>query len=131
VAFKGRVRPGVPIATASSVLQGKATYTDQNSSGCGPVTHAMSRHYQGPNFSLQQSLVVVNWNFPLPNQSYCSDPMGTSVPRLLQSLMSQRIPSERFTCARMLLNLSGQGQLQQGGTLGTLSYRAAVIIKRV
>jgi hypothetical protein len=131
VAFRGRVRPGAPLATASSLLRGRITYTDQNSSGCGPITHTRSRLLRGPNFSMEQSSVMVSWNFPLPDQSLCSDPMGTSVPRMLQTLMSQRMPLSRFTCERMLLNLGGQSQLAQAGILGKLTYHAAVIIKRV
>ena len=79
---------------------------------------------------MQGSVVVVSWSFPLPSQSYCSNPMGGNVPRMLQTMMSQKLPLTRFTCKRMLLNLRGQAQLAQAGMLGKLTYRAAVIIKR-
>jgi hypothetical protein len=131
VNFKGRVRRGAPMASASSVLHGRATYTSQNSQGCGPVTSTRTQFYRGPRFSIQGSFVFASWNFPLPNQSYCSDPIGSKGLRMLQGMMLQKLPASEFTCARMTLSLGGQSQLTQGGTTGRLTYHATVIIKRI
>jgi hypothetical protein len=80
---------------------------------------------------VQDPFVVVRWNFPLPNQSYCSDPMPASVARELQGMLSEQVPLARFTCERMLLTLGGQAQLVQGPITWELTYHAAVVLKRI
>jgi hypothetical protein len=129
VVFGGRALPAGQIGL-SGLLHGRTTYTDQNSRGCGPVTHTRRQNYAGPNFSVQPPYVIVRWRFPMPAQSYCHLGRASSVAQQLQRLMSQRIPLARFTCKKVWVQLGGRAKLAQGGTVGTLAYQANVTLER-
>jgi hypothetical protein len=108
-----------------------ATYTNQNSRGCGPVTRTKIRIYRSPSFSVQGGYVVVTWSLPLPKQSYCRDAGVSAVARQVQgTLFSEKLPLARFTCATVALELDGQAKLSQAGTTGTLVYQASMTLTR-
>jgi hypothetical protein len=121
--FQGRPRRGM--------LHGSTTYTDQNSQGCGPVTHTRTQSYQAPKFSVQGSFVLVTWRFPLPSHSYCNAAAASLVSQQLQvGTLTQTIPLSRFNCPGLALNLGGQARLSQGWTTGTLTIQARVFLKQ-
>ncbi len=121
--FLGRPRRGK--------LHASVTYTDQNAQGCGPVSHSKTQNYQLPKFSIQGSVVLVSWRFPLPSHSYCNASAASNVARQAQGgLVSQKIPLSRFTCTGLALDLSGQARLSQGWTTGTLTFHARILLRR-
>jgi hypothetical protein len=123
VTFRGRPRRGM--------LHASTTYIDQNSRGCGPVTHSKTRNYQRPKFLIQGSFVVVTWRFPLPSHSYCNASAASIVAQQLHvGTLTQKLPLSRFTCFGLALDLGGQARLSQGGTTGTLTFQGKVLLKR-
>jgi hypothetical protein len=123
--FQGRPR-------ANGVLTGWATYTDQNSQGCGPVTRTKNQNYGGPSFSVQGDYVVVTWNLPLPNQSLCQ---GATVGSIAQQLhgkwFSTKLPLAHTTCEALSVTMGGHETLSQGGMTGTLSYKTTLTLTRL
>ena len=125
VRFQGRPRP-------NGVLSGWATYTDQNSHGCGPVTRTKIQNYRRPSFSVQGDYVVVTWNLPLPNQSFCHGAtVGTIAQQLRGKLFSTRLRLAHTTCEALSVTLGGNGTLSQGGMTGTLSYKTTLTLTRL
>jgi hypothetical protein len=136
VIFHGSARQATAqAASVSGMLHGMTSYTDQNSSGCGPVTHTQSRYYRSLSFSVpstetQPPYVVVTWNFPLPNQSYCHEGTLSDIGQQLRGRLSEKVPLARFTCDTMSFKLSGAARLSEGWTTGTLTYEATVTLTR-
>lgn len=120
--FRGRARRGT--------LHGQATYVDQNTRGCGPVTHTRIANFRRPSFSVEGAYVVVTWSLPLPHQSYCNDPVATSAAQPQVTLISQTIPLSRFTCAAVSLRLVGEATIPEGRATGTLNYQTTVVLRR-
>jgi hypothetical protein len=113
------------------MLHGQATYLDQNTRGCGPVTYTRIQNFGRPSFAVQGSYVVVRWNLPLPNQSACNGAAASSVAQPLGRVVSEKLPISRFTCPAVSLRLSGATTLSQGGTTGTLDYQTTIVLTRV
>ncbi len=126
VTFQGRIR------RANGMLHGRATYTDQNSQGCGPVRHTRTKNFPRPTFSVQGAYVVVSWNVPLPNDSYCNGATSSSIANQVPAwgVFSERLPLSRFACFADSLKLGGQETISQAGTTGTLVYQGTVILAR-
>jgi hypothetical protein len=125
VGFKGRAH------RAHKVLRVTTTYVDRTSQGCGPLRHIKTRNYRAPSFSIQGASVVVTWRFPLPKPAYCLGASASSVSQLLPvGAFSQRVPLSRFTCSAVSLKLVGEASLPQGGTSGTLTFQATIVLKR-
>ncbi len=130
VKFQGHLLRG----QAASALRGTATYTDQNSHRCGPVTSTRKMSFGDPlAFAIESgNYVDVTWNLPLPGESRCYTSRLTHVGALFRrdGFLSEKVPLAKFDCPTPVLSLQGRVRYSANGTIGWLTYKATVTLRQ-
>ncbi|HME04047.1 MAG TPA: hypothetical protein VKG38_13575 [Solirubrobacteraceae bacterium] len=112
-----------------------ATFTDQNSIGCGPLTESqtLSPYGGGLSFAVERArnkrpVVEVTWAFPFPHESYCYLGAIKDVGDELKKggLLSKKVPLSSFGAHTVVLNLTGAPAVTGGGTTGTFTFQATI-----
>ena len=134
VKFHGSLRRGSAgkASRAASALSGTATYTDQNSRGCGPVASTRTMSFgDGLGFVVQSPNVDVTWDLPLPGQSRCYIARLTHFGTTLRQdgFLSEQMPLARFACPAVVFTLRGHVRYAGRGAIGSLTFKATVTLE--